>query len=75
MADPFCYVAHKNGYWAGIISPAIGKHELTKFFHEFGSGGFTITPFATREEYSRFLDTVKGWSKSPEWQAKHGVAA
>jgi hypothetical protein len=71
MSEPFCYVAHKDGFWAGVISPSIGNRELAKFFREFASAGFTITPCGSREEYSAFLDTKGMWHDSPEYCAKH----
>lgn len=68
MSDVWAYVAHKNGYWAGVCSPAVGKRELKEFLAEFAAEGFTLTPVFDRAEYNVLLDTMQEWSHSPEWQ-------
>ena len=70
MSEPWAYIAHKNGYWAGIASPEMGKKELRKFLGEFAADGFAITTVINREEYDAFMSTLQHWHKSPEYQAK-----
>lgn len=68
MTKPFCYVAHKNGYWAGVTCP---NEDSGKFLAEFIDDGFSITTCATREEYDTLLGGMQDWHKSPDYKAKH----
>lgn len=68
MTKPFCYVAHKDGYWAGVTCP---NEDSGKFLAEFIDDGFSITTCATREEYDTLLGGMQDWHKSPDYKAKH----
>lgn len=70
MSTPWAYIAHKDGYWAGVCSPEIGKRELTKFLGEFAADGFSIQTVMSREEYKTVLDGMNHWHDSPEYRAK-----
>lgn len=75
----WAYIAHKDGYWAGLHSArAIDrefnkaeKSDLAKFIARFVADGFSITTVESREEYNWVLETMKGWHESPEYIAKH----
>ena len=67
MSDVWAYIAHKDGYWAGVCCP--GK-ETADFLAEFVADGFAISTVFSREEYETLLDSMQDWHKSPEWLAK-----
>lgn len=71
-AEPFGYVAHKNGYWAGVTCPGKGAG---KFIASYINDGFTITTVQTREEYKALLDMLDHWHNSSEWKAEHAKKA
>lgn len=68
---PFAFIAHKDGYWAGVCSPEIPKRELQKFLGDFAASGFSIMTVDDRDSYNRQLETLKFWHDSPEYLAKH----
>ena len=71
MQMAWAFVAHKDGYWAGVCSPAVGKRELKKFTGDFVAAGFSITVVNSRDEYNDMLGKLKFWHDSPEYKAKH----
>lgn len=70
MTDkPWAYVAHKDGYWAGIISPDAGKKQISEFMADFAERGFTITTAHNEVEHKAVLDRLRFWRESPEYKA------
>ena len=68
----WAFIAHKGGYWAGVISAEVPKSDLKRFLGDFGVDGFDITTVHSREEYLAKIKELKFWHDSPEWIAKHG---
>ena len=68
------YIAHKNGYWAGLAAGEMRQSDLRKFLGEFAANGFTITPVHSREEFDAELAKLRPWRESPEWKAAHESA-
>jgi hypothetical protein len=67
--EPWAFIAHKNGYWAGLCA-ADGTKEAAKFVSDFVAGGFSITTVYSREEFNAILKPMEMWSKSPERKGK-----
>lgn len=67
---PWAYIAHKNGYWAGVASAELGRKELRKFLGDFVVDGFAITTVYSRDEYKRLISGLGFWRDSPEYKAK-----
>ncbi|HVR57583.1 MAG TPA: hypothetical protein VMT72_12235 [Pseudolabrys sp.] len=68
----WAFIAHKDGYWAGVCSGDLPKRELKRFLGDFAANGFSISTVNSREEYNAFLAPLKFWHDSPEWKMKHG---
>lgn len=62
---PWAFVAHKDGFWAGLASARLPRHDLTKFLGEFASEGFTISTVHDRAEYDALLLTLQPWPERP----------
>ena len=60
---PWAFIAHKDGYWAGVASAELPKRGLQKFLGDFAADGFSIMPVNSREEYDAALKTMKHWRK------------
>ena len=67
----WAFIAHKDGYWAGVCTATLPKRELKKFIGDFVADGFSITTVDSREQYDATLKTMKFWHDSPEWKMKH----
>jgi len=67
LPGPFVYVAHKDGYWAGVCGE--GEH-AGGFIVSFVEEGFSVTTCNSREAYMALMGALEHWHKSPEWQAK-----
>lgn len=63
----FCYIAHKGDYWTAMISPECGPGELGRFMSKYTKAGFSVTSFATREEYASRIGAMKMWHDSPDY--------
>jgi hypothetical protein len=61
----WAFVAHKDGYWAGVCSPKVGKAELRKFLGDFAAAGFSITSVDNREEYVNLIGGMGCWHQRP----------
>lgn len=61
----WAYIAHKDGYWAGIISATVPKKDLSKFLGDFAGDGFSILTVNNRDEYNAALAGMQVWSKRP----------
>ena len=72
-AKPWAYVAHKDGYWAGV-SCAEGE-TLAAFVADFIRDGFTVEPVVSREAYLDMTAKMQPWTKSPAYKAKHAKAS
>ena len=62
---PWAFIAHKDGYWAGVGSATMPKRDLRKFIGDFVTDGFSITTVYSREEYQRTLAGLKFWRDRP----------
>ena len=67
----WAYIAHKDGYWAGVCAGDVPKRILAKFLGDFAADGFSISTVNDRTEYDAMLVPMKFWHESPEWKAKH----
>lgn len=67
MSEPWAYIAHKDGHWAGVTQPGKGAG---KFLADFINDGFAITTVHSRDEYEATLDQMKHWHEHPEYLAK-----
>ena len=66
---PWCYIAHKDGAWAGLIAGDSPKKDLRKFLGDFAADGFAIMPVSSREEYTEVLKTMKMWRPIKQHEA------
>lgn len=64
--DTWAWVAHKDGKWAGCISPACGRKDVAKFCGGFIADGFTITAVNSREEYEALTKPMGVWHPEPK---------
>lgn len=51
MENTFCFVAEKDGRWAGVVV-ANNEHLVRDFYRDFA--GFEIKPFATRDDWDAY---------------------
>lgn len=65
MGEVWSYICHKDGHWAGLVSPEVGKKELARFLGQFAAEGFSISSVASRDEFDAKMATLKPWSKHP----------
>ena len=63
---PWAYIAHKDGYFAGVASPSLPAKDLRDFLAEFAADGFSIMTVTSREEYEAALASMKPWGKRPK---------
>lgn len=61
----WAFIAHKDGYWAGIASATLPKRELRKFLGDFAAEGFSITTVEDRAEYERLIAPMGYWGDRP----------
>jgi hypothetical protein len=67
----WAFIAHKDGYWAGVCTAQMAKRDLRKFLGDFAAEGFSIMSVNDRDEYNKALSELKFWHESPEWKMKH----
>lgn len=61
MTAPFAFVAHRDGCFAGVVSPDVDPDDLRQSLADFATAGCTITPVASREEYRAMVDAMPMW--------------
>ncbi len=71
MDKAWAYIAHKDGYWAGVASATLSSQSLAEFMREFLDDGFSIMAVASRDEYDTALNKLGFWHDSPEFKAKN----
>jgi hypothetical protein len=54
----WAFVAHKPGRIGGVISPELGKKQVSKFCGDFAAKGYSITPVYDREQYNAMLAEI-----------------
>ena len=59
--EPWAFIAHKDGRWAGVAVGNLPKRDLKKFLGDFAADGFAIDTVFSREEYDAKLKTLKCW--------------
>lgn len=59
--EAWAFIAHKDGYWAGVASASLSKKSLRQFLGDFAAEGFTITTVHDREEYNAVIGKLKQW--------------
>lgn len=69
MSAVWAYVAHKDGYWAGVASSEL--QGIGSWIGKFIKAGFTVSSVKDRDEYDATLKDLKPWHDSPEYKAKH----
>lgn len=65
MSEPWAYVAHKDGMFAGACAVSVGKRDLKKFIGDFVIDGFTVQPVSNRDEYLSLIKDMPMW-KPPD---------
>lgn len=63
---PWAFIAHKDGYWAGVASSTLPKKDLREFLGDFAADGFSIMTVYSRDEYNAAFGTFKYWHERPE---------
>lgn len=59
--EPWAFIAHKDGYWAGVAAADMPKKDLRKFLGDFAAAGFAIMTVHSRPEYNAALASLKWW--------------
>lgn len=67
----WAYIAHKDHYWAALLSASLPKKDLAKELAGLIADDFAIISVNSREEYDRVMASMKPWTESPEYLAKH----
>ena len=65
MSKPWAYVAHKDGYWAGLVSASMPRKDLIRCIGEWVADGLTITTAHSRDEFLALLATLRPWDERP----------
>ena len=64
--EPWAFIAHKNGRWAGVAAGNLPKRDLKKFLGDFAGDGFGIITVFSRDEYNAQLQKMVAWGKKAE---------
>lgn len=67
--EVWAYIAHKNGYWAGVAAPDL--NDIGRWVGKFIRDGFSVSSVKNRDEYNVMLNELKPWHEFDEWKAKH----
>ncbi len=59
--EPWAFIAHKDGCWAGVAAANMPKRDLRKFLGDFAADGFAILTVNSRDEYNAALAKMKFW--------------
>jgi hypothetical protein len=62
MKEIYAYVAHSDGYLAGMVAGGIDKKFVAKSVSKFIRAGCSIKPCSSEEEYMRVVKELKPWS-------------
>lgn len=69
MSEPWAFIGHRDGYWAGVASATMPPKDLKKFVGEMVADGMSITTVYSRDEYNKVLGGMKSWSHRPDADA------
>ena len=58
--EPWAFIAHRDGRWAGVAAANMPKRDLRKFLGDFASDGFAILTVNSRDEYNAALHNGRG---------------
>lgn len=61
--EPWAYIAHKDGKWAGVAAANLPRKDLSKFLGGFAAEGFAITTVYSRDEYNAVLKPMGMWRR------------
>lgn len=59
--EPWAFIAHKDGRWAGVAAANMPKKDLRKFLGDFAADGFEIMTVKSRDEYNAALAKLRTW--------------
>jgi hypothetical protein len=59
--QPWAYIAHKDGKWAGVAAANMPAKDLRKFLGDFAADGFAIMTVFDRNEYERAIRSMEMW--------------
>ena len=66
--EPWAFIAHKDGQWAGVAAANMDRKDLRKFLGDFAAEGFALMTVYNRDEYEAVLKAMD------MWQPKRGCA-
>lgn len=68
LKGTWCYLAHKDGYWAGVSAPDLS--DIGRWISSYIKDGFTVTSLSSREEYLETIRSMKSWHEHPDYKPK-----
>ncbi len=68
LKKTWCYLAHKDGHWAGVSAPDLKG--IGSWIAGYIKDGFTVSSLGSREEYLEAINAMKSWHEHPDYKTK-----